>query len=199
MKKIITIISIVSLISCNKEARTEAIPKNETDKIILKDNDIKSFSRYSNDNNPLIEKIYYKIIENDQNLTKLDEEISKLNDESREYKRSLDDILQKPDDYYKDAKYRTKFLKDSLLKKEILKLIESSEKNFTKNTSVLKGKMKQTNLNTISLNELYSIYKIRKTLPAIEDFQKTIPNNKKIDSIINEQEKLIQQLKSLKN
>lgn len=199
MKKIITIISIVSLISCNKEARTEAIPKNETDKIILKDNDIKSFSRYSNDNNPLIEKIYYKIIENDQNLTKLDEEISKLNDESREYKRSLDDILQKPDDYYKDAKYRTKFLKDSLLKKEILKLIESSEKNFTKNTSVLKGKMKQTNLNTISLNELYSIYKIRKTLPAIEDFQKTIPENKKIDSIINEQEKLIQQLKSLKN
>jgi len=199
MKKIITIISIVSLISCNKEARTEAIPKNETDKIILKDNDIKSFSRYSNDNNPLIEKIYYKIIENDQNLTKLDEEISKLNDESREYKRSLDDILQKPDDYYKDAKYRTKFLKDSLLKKEILKLIESSEKNFTKNTSVLKGKMKQTNLNTISINELYSIYKIRKTLPAIEDFQKTIPNNKKIDSIINEQEKLIQQLKSLKN
>ena len=199
MKKLITIISIVSLISCNKEARTEAIPKNETDKIILKDNDIKSFSRYSNDNNPLIEKIYYKIIENDQNLTKLDEEISKLNDESREYKRSLDDILQKPDDYYKDAKYRTKFLKDSLLKKEILKLIESSEKNFTKNTSVLKGKMKQTNLNTISLNELYSIYKIRKTLPAIEDFQKTIPENKKIDSIINEQEKLIQQLKSLKN
>ena len=199
MKKLITIISIVSLISCNKEARTEAIPKNETDKIILKDNDIKSFSRYSNDNNPLIEKIYYKIIENDQNLTKLDEEISKLNDESREYKRSLDDILQKPDDYYKDAKYRTKFLKDSLLKKEILKLIESSEKNFTKNTSVLKGKMKQTNLNTISLNELYSIYKIRKTLPAIEDFQKTIPNNKKIDSIIKEQEKLIQQLKSLKN
>ena len=199
MKKIITIISIVSLISCNKEARTEAIPKNETDKIILKDNDIKSFSRYSNDNNPLIEKIYYKIIENDQNLTKLDEEISKLNDESREYKRSLDDILQKPDDYYKDAKYRTKFLKDSLLKKEILKLIESSEKNFTKNTSVLKGKMKQTNLNTISINELYSIYKIRKTLPAIEDFQKTIPDNKKIDSIINEQEKLIQQLKSLKN
>lgn len=199
MKKLITIISIVSLISCNKEARTEAIPKNETDKVILKDNDIKSFSRYSNDNNPLIEKIYYKIIENDQNLTKLDEEISKLNDESREYKRSLDDILQKPDDYYKDAKYRTKFLKDSLLKKEILKLIESSEKNFTKNTSVLKGKMKQTNLNTISLNELYSIYKIRKTLPAIEDFQKTIPENKKIDSIINEQEKLIQQLKSLKN
>ncbi|PPZ91373.1 hypothetical protein C3729_08070 [Cloacibacterium normanense] len=199
MKKLITIISIVSLISCNKEARTEAIPKNETDKVILKDNDIKSFSRYSNDNNSLIEKIYYKIIENDQNLTKLDEEISKLNDESREYKRSLDDILQKPDDYYKDAKYRTKFLKDSLLKKEILKLIESSEKNFTKNTSVLKGKMKQTNLNTISINELYSIYKIRKTLPAIEDFQKTIPNNKKIDSIINEQEKLIQQLKSLKN
>ena len=199
MKKLITIISIVSLISCNKEARTEAIPKNETDKVILKDNDIKSFSRYSNDNNPLIEKIYYKIIENDQNLTKLDEEISKLNDESREYKRSLDDILQKPDDYYKDAKYRTKFLKDSLLKKEILKLIESSEKNFTKNTSVLKGKMKQTNLNTISINELYSIYKIRKTLPAIEDFQKTIPDNKKIDSIINEQEKLIQQLKSLKN
>jgi hypothetical protein len=88
--------------------------------------------------------------------------------------------LQKPDDYYKDAKYRTKFLKDSLLKKEILKLIESSEKNFTKNTSVLKGKMKQTNLNTISLNELYSIYKIRKTLPAIEDFQKTITENKKI-------------------
>ena len=199
MKKLITLISIVSLISCNKEARTEAIPKNETDKVILKDNDIKSFSRYSNDNNSLIEKIYYKIIENDQNLTKLDEEISKLNDESREYKRSLDDILQKPDDYYKDAKYRTKFLKDSLLKKEILKLIESSEKNFTKNTSVLKGKMKQTNLNTISINELYSIYKIRKTLPAIEDFQKTIPNNKKIDSIINEQEKLIQQLKSLKN
>ncbi len=199
MKKLITIISIVSLISCNKEARTEAIPKNETDKVILKDNDIKSFSRYSNDNNSLIEKIYYKIIENDQNLTKLDEEISKLNDESREYKRSLDDILQKPDDYYKDAKYRTKFLKDSLLKKEILKLIESSEKNFTKNTSVFKGKMKQTNLNTISINELYSIYKIRKTLPAIEDFQKTIPNNKKIDSIINEQEKLIQQLKSLKN
>ena len=199
MKKLITIISIVSLISCNKEARTEAIPKNETDKVILKDNDIKSFSRYSNDNNSLIEKIYYKIIENDQNLTKLDEEISKLNDESREYKRSLDDILQKPDDYYKDAKYRTKFLKDSLLKKEILKLIESNEKNFTKNTSVLKGKMKQTNLNTISINELYSIYKIRKTLPAIEDFQKTIPDNKKIDSIINEQEKLIQQLKSLKN
>jgi len=199
MKKLITIISIVSLISCNKEAKTEAIPKNETDKVILKDKDIKSFSRYSNDNNSLIEKIYYKIIENDQNLTKLDEEISKLNDESREYKRSLDDILQKPDDYYKDAKYRTKFLKDSLLKKEILKLIESSEKNFTKNTSVLKGKMKQTNLNTISINELYSIYKIRKTLPAIEDFQKTIPNNKKIDSIINEQEKLIQQLKSLKN
>lgn len=199
MKKIITIISIVSLISCNKEARTEAIAKNETDKVILKDNDIKSFSRYSNDNNSLIEKIYYKIIENDQNLTKLDEEISKLNDESREYKRSLDDILQKPNDYYKDAKYRTKFLKDSLLKKEILKLIESSEKNFTKNTSVLKGKMKQTNLNTISINELYSIYKIRRTLPAIEDFQKTIPNNKKIDSIINEQEKLIQQLKSLKN
>lgn len=196
---ILFVLGIMVVTSCSKEnSRIAAVPKNETDKVILKDNDIKSFSRYSGDRDPLIDKIYYKLIENDEKLKKLDEDIYTLQNESREYNRSINDILEKPKDYYNDALQRSKQLKDSILKKEMIQLIESSEKNFKKNTSSLNEKMKSTSLHSFTINELYNVYKIRKTIPAIEEFQKNIPNSQKIDSIISTQQKIIEELKKLK-
>lgn len=199
MKKIITICILVFLSSCSKENTTPKVtPKNETDKVILKDDNEGSFTRFSKDGAPLIEKIYYKLIENDPHLKKLDEDIYQLNNENNDYNRAIENILQKPEDYYSDAKNRTKRLRDSLLKKEIIGLIELSEKKFRSNTSSLNEKVKRTRLHYYTINDLYNVFKIKKTLPAIEEFQKTIPDNQKIDSIIKEQEKLIQELKNLK-
>ena len=199
MKKIITICILVFLSSCSKENTTPKVtPKNETDKVILKDDNEGSFTRFSKDGAPLIEKIYYKLIENDPHLKKLDEDIYQLNNENNDYNRAIENILQKPEDYYSDAKNRTKRLRDSLLKKEIIGLIELSEKKFRSNTSSLNEKMKSTRLHYYTINDLYNVFKIKKTLPAIEEFQKTIPDNQKIDSIIKEQEKLILELKNLK-
>ena len=199
MKKIVIICILTFINSCSKENTTaEITPKNETDKVILKDSEEGSFSRFSNPRDPLIEKIYYKLIENDPQLKKLDENINELNNENIDYNRNLNSILQKPEDYYSDAKNRTKSLRDSLLKKEITKLIELSEKKFRNHTFSLNEKMKNTRLNYFTINDLYNVLKIKKTLPAIEEFQKTIPDNQKIDSIIKEQEKLIKELKSLK-
>ena len=199
MKKIIIICILAFINSCSKEnTTTEITPKNETDKVILKDNKEGSFTRFSKAGYPLIEKIYYKLIENDPHLKKLDKAINQLNNENVDYNRNLNSILQKPEDYYSDAKNRTIHLRDSLLKREITELIELSEKEFRSNTSSLNEKIKNTTLNYFTINDLYNVLKIKKTLPAIEKFQKTIPDNQKIDSIIKEQEKLIKELKSLK-
>lgn len=185
--------------SCSKENTTaEVIPNNETDKVILKDNEEGSFTRYSKAGEPLIERIYDQLIENDPHLKKLDEDIYRLNKENLDYNNNINNILKKPENYYTDAKSRTKHLKDSLLKKEIIGLIELSEKKFRNNTSSLNEKMKNTRLLYYTINDLYNVFKIKKTLPAIEEFQKTIQDHQKIDSIIKEQEKLIQELKNLK-
>lgn len=108
-------------------------------------------------------------------------------------------IISNSEDYYLIAKNEAKAINDSVLRKEMTKLIKESSENYSLNVQKIKELKHQINRNKQSIYSIYSAFKIRKTLPEIEKYQNA--HSLKTDSLnqfINKQNKLLEELKKLK-
>jgi len=157
-----------------------------------------SFSRYNKSKN-LIDAMYAKMIVNDENAKKLDEQIntSMVN----YYKKSseLKDQFKKEEQYFDEAFAQINQIKDSVNKKEMMKLFEPFyQKLKDKKAPLFKIEAEIIKANS-KLFEAYKIYKLKKTLPEVEKHQ----NEKKItlDSLKKELQKqkiLLEKVQQLK-
>ncbi|REC76456.1 hypothetical protein DRF60_13920 [Chryseobacterium elymi] len=147
----------------------------------------------------MVDQIYYELIKNDKNLKALDDRITEINEESRKVLADYAETLQKSESFYLDAHNQTTFIKDSLLKQQLEKEIKISSDQYDLKISKVKELIAKVNTNNDNVSNLYTAFKIRKTLPEIEKYQKAHPlKTDSLESFINKQNQLLNELKNLK-
>jgi hypothetical protein len=192
MKKILFAATLaLSLLSCKENKPIIENAVDNTDSKI-------SSSRYIKGQN-ILDAIYYEQIKNDESLKKIDEKIILLQEDSRKVKNLYNDILRKNDEYYSDAEYAANSINDSALKKDIVNLVKESSDKYNVNTQKLKELSLKITKNSQNIYGYYMAFKIRKTLPEIEKYQKAHPlKTDSLDQFINKQNELLEELKKLK-
>lgn len=192
MKKILFAATLtLSLLSCKENKPIIENAVDNTDSKI-------SSSRYIKGQN-ILDAIYYEQIKNDESLKKIDEKIILLQEDSRKVKNLYHDILRKNDEYYSDAEYAANSINDSALKKDVVNLVKESSDKYNVNIQKLKELSLKITKNSQNIYGYYMAFKIRKTLPEIEKYQKGHPlKTDSLDQFINKQNQLLEELKKLK-
>lgn len=147
----------------------------------------------------ILNGIYSELLKNDKELQKLDEKINSIQNDGKILKNINSDIVSNSDDYYLLAKNSAKSIQDSILRKEILGLVENSSDKFNVNKNKLEELKKQVRLNNNRIFSFYQALKIRRTIPEIEKYQKAHPlNTDSLNQFISKQNQLLNELKNMK-
>ncbi|MGU3375714.1 hypothetical protein [Chryseobacterium sp. M5A1_1a] len=197
MKKILfASVMALSLLSC-RESKTENTPLVENAVDDAKSSVSGSLESYRGEN--LIDQIYSELIKNDKNLKELDDKVQKSRQETEKVLEAYNRILNMSESYYREAGYHTKLITDSLMKKQIETEVKTSADKYNLKTEKIKALITQINKNNIVLNNLYTVFKIRKTLTEIEKYQNAHPlKTDSLNNFIQKQNKLLEELKNLK-
>ncbi|WP_131726207.1 hypothetical protein [Chryseobacterium sp. Leaf405] len=196
MKKILLTSTLFLLtISCKENNQTNTDIVEQATKNTESSFSIKRMSR----SEAIIDGIYAEKIKDDPKLIELDKKFKTLQNDSHIMQNLYDDIINSSENYYSDGEKRAKNIMDSALQKEILNLLKNSSEKYDVKINKLNELKIQVNLNFIKLNSFYDIYKIKKTIPEIENYQQTHPlDTDSLQNFINKQNKLLNELKNLK-
>lgn len=197
MKKVLfASVLALSLLSC-KENKSRNAPAVENAVDNAESSVSSSLKDYRNEN--MVDKIYSELIKNDKNLKALDDKIIKVSQESGKVLAIYGETLRKSESFYIDAHNQAASVKDSLLKQQLEKEITISSNKYDLKTSKVKELIAKVNQNSDSINNLYTAFKIRKTLPEIEKYQNAHPlKTDSLENFINKQNQLLNELKNLK-
>jgi hypothetical protein len=155
----------------------------------------KSGSRYGGN---MVDEIFAALMDKEENLKKLEEKIQNLQKESSKVISENEKVISKSAIYYVDAKSKTESISDSLTKKGALEMIKQSSDRFDLKTQKLRELLAQAKLNGQKIDDSYTIFKIKKTIPEIEKYQNDNPielNN--LNNYINRQMQLLAELQKL--
>ncbi|MGN7759780.1 hypothetical protein ACTJIV_20175 [Chryseobacterium sp. 22532] len=197
MKKILFASALVlSLLSC-KENKSRNAPAVENAVDNAESSVSGSLKSYRKGN--MVDQIYHELIKNDQSLKTLDNRIIEINEESSKVLAVYGETLQKSESFYADAYYQAGTIKDSLLKQQLEKEIKISSDTYDLKISKVKELIAKVNTNNDDINNLYTAFKIRKTLPEIEKYQNAHPmKTDNLESFIKKQDQLLSELKNIK-
>jgi hypothetical protein len=200
MKKILLVSTLaLSLISCGENrSDNKPILENAVDNAESSVSGSLKSKRYSGDGN-IINEIYYELIKNDKNLQVLDDKIENSNEKSEKVILHYNTILGKSSFYYLSANYNANAIGDSLLQEKIVKEIKMSADKYNLKIKNIKDLISQVTKNKERMNDLYTVFKIKKTLPEIEKYQNAHPlKTDSLNNFINKQNQLLNELKNLK-
>jgi hypothetical protein len=100
--------------------------------------------------------------------------------------------------FYSSATNHLSKISDSTVRQQIQLLLDNSLKNYKTSTQRHNELVKTVNLKSGSLNDIHIILKFFRTLPVIENFQKTkLPATTPIESLIDNYNKTIQKTETL--
>lgn len=196
MKKIFLAFSLILLFSCTESKyEDKPIVENAVDNT---DSSIKS-SFGSGRDEDLIDKIYSELIKNDKKLSILDDKMLKTYEKSKAVLENYQNVLNKSESYYTAANFHAKTITDSILKQKIESQIKMSSEKYDLKIKKIKNIISLLDKNTEKINDFYSAFKIRKTLPEIEKYQNAHPlKTDSLEKFIEKQNKLLIELKNLK-
>lgn len=197
MKKILFASALaLSVLSC-KENKSENAPIAEN--AIDNSESSISGSLKSGRKDNMIDKIYFELLKNDKNLKALDDKVSKVSEESGKVLSLYGETLNKSESFYLDAHQQAEMIKDSLLKQQVEKEIKISADQYDLKISNVKELIAKLNKNSDDINNLYTAFKIRKTLPEIVKYQNAHPlKADSLENVINKQNHLLNELKNFK-
>ncbi|SHF82949.1 hypothetical protein [Chryseobacterium vrystaatense] len=197
MKKILLASALaLSVLSC-KENKSENAPIAEN--AIDNSESSISGSLKSGRKDNMIDKIYFELLKNDKNLKALDDKVSKVSEESGKVLSLYSETLNKSESFYLDAHQQAEMIKDSLLKQQVEKEIKISADQYDLKISNVKELIAKVNENSDHINNLYTAFKIRKTLPEIVKYQNAHPlKADSLENFINKQNHLLNELKNFK-
>lgn len=151
-------------------------------------------SRYDDN---MIDKIYSELIKNDKKLSALDDKILKIHQEESKVIQQYENIFIKSDVYYRDARSHSSSITDSLMKHQIENEIKLSVEKYDLKVKNTKALISRISKNTEMINNLYTAFKIRKTLPEIEKYQNAHPlKTDSLEHFITKQNQLLNTLKN---
>lgn len=197
MKKILFASALaLSILSCKENTpRNGAAVENAVDNAESSvSGSLKSYRKED-----MVDQIYYELIKNDKNLKALDDKIIETNQESSKVLNIYGETLRKSESFYLDAHNQAASIKDSLLKQQLDKEIKMSSDQYDLKISKVKELIAKVNSNNDNISNLYTAFKIRKTLPEIEKYQKAHPlKTDSLEKFINKQNQLLNELKNIK-
>jgi hypothetical protein len=191
-----TIFILTLLVSCRGGQTDNNNPtKQETPKALRDDKlYIESYSRSGD----LTEELYQELVGKTPALKKLEDDLDAFRPKPNDLKDVFNHYDSKSNSYYNSANNKTTAMTDSLLRRKIISLLETSRKKYTSKTAELNSLLKQISYTGATLNDYHSVLKIVLTLPTIEKYQDdNKPSKKEFNVLINRQKKLISQTDSL--
>lgn len=199
MKKIFFVSALIlSLFSCTENKQQAPIVDNAVDNAESSVSSSIKKNTYSREGN-LVHEIYQELIKNDKALQDLDKRIAVISKETEHAITEYDDVIQKSETYYNDAMALSNSVTDSATKKQIEKEIKASSEKYDIKTQTIRDLITKIKTNRTTVHDQYLIFKIRKTLPEIEKYQKAHPlKTDSLNQFINKQNKLLEELKKLK-
>ncbi|HCA09697.1 hypothetical protein [Chryseobacterium sp.] len=196
MKKILFASALaLSMLSCkeNKPGNTPVV-ENAVDN--AESSVSGSLKSYRKDN--MIDKIYFELMKNDKNLKALDDRLTHLFEENGKVLEIYGTTLHKSESYYADAYLQAGTIKDSLLKQQLEKEIKVNDEAYNQKISKVKELIAKVNKNGDDINNLYTAFKIRKTLPEIGKYQNAHPmKTDSLENFIKKQNQLLDELKKI--
>lgn len=196
MKNLLIIATLFLLFSC-KEKTENAVVAAENSNVISSVAS-KTGTRYSKGSS-LVDAIYFEMIKDDKVLKALDEEINLIRKNSDELISQKQELLIKPSEYYGEVNREIAMIKDSILKNEMKNFIKESSDNFTRKEKELEMVIKDLEVNNGRINDYYNFFKIKKTLPEIEEYQNQNPLKlEELKKMIADQNELLEKLKNMK-
>ncbi|WP_294283866.1 hypothetical protein [uncultured Chryseobacterium sp.] len=198
MKKTLFITPLLILLfSCGKnKSENKPLIENAIDNT---DSSLKGSFEGSRYDDNMIDKIYSELIKNDNRLSALDDKILKIHEVESKVIHPYENIFIKSDGYYRDAKIQTNSITDSTLKHQIEDEIKLSVEKYDLKVKNIKALISRISKNTETINNLYTAFKIRKTLPEIEKYQNAHPlKTDSLEHFIGKQNQLLNALKNIK-
>lgn len=186
----------LSLLSCKEnKSRNTPVVENAVDNAESSvSGSLKSYRK-----GDMVDQIYAELVRNDKNLKVLDDKIIAIDEESRKVLAVHGETLRKSESFYLDAHNQAASVKDSLLKQQLDKEIKMSSDQYDLKISKVKELIAKVNANSDTINNLYTAFKIRKTIPEIEKYQKAHPlKTENLEKLINKQSQLLDELKNTK-
>ncbi|GAE65178.1 hypothetical protein H3Z85_19790 [Chryseobacterium indologenes] len=197
MKKMIFASAIaLSLFSCRENKPENAVEDNAVDN--AESSVSASFKSYRG-NDTTVDNIYFELIKNDKKLTDLNTKIVKTFEETGKALAQYKSVLNTSASFYQDAAQQTKQIQDTLIRQQIEQEILASSEQYDLKVKNITDRINQITKNNETLTNLYTAFKIRKTLPEIEKYQNAHPlKTDSLDSFISRQNKLLEELKNVK-
>jgi len=160
----------VMMSSCGNDVHTnEAAAEPVTTPEALQDNS-SEYSLKGRSSSNLLDELYKELADKDPALKKLEESIAKMKDHPEEAGK-LNRFREKNMTYYNDAETMALSVSDSVLKKQLLKMIRESLKKDSIADVPMSRLEARINNNTLSIRDYHSALMIAKTLPVIEKYQ----------------------------
>ena len=166
MKNTIIFLLLLSVYSCNNEE--EYKPKKS--KIIPNalSVDVSSLKKKDTD---LVENLYKEIVDKDASLKPLQIEIDKLESGKEDSLKTFSEYDKNNKDYYKTFEKHLKDIQDSVLRKRMRKILDSSLINYKNKLSAQQKVYDSANVLYTSLADLHWLLKLSKTLAVMETYQ----------------------------
>jgi len=175
MKICIIIFVAIFLSSCNSSE--EYRPKKSKDiPNALQEKSVDVNVNKSKDTD-LIENLYKELIEKDRSLAQLEKEINKLQESKDDSLKAFTLYDHNNKEYYKNFQNHLGEIQDSLLRKRMKKILDSSIAGYE--TKILKQQKVFDSTNDMyrSLSDLHWLLKLSKTLDVIKNYQnKNLPD-----------------------
>jgi hypothetical protein len=198
MKKYLFIGIIIILMSCGNHRTENKAENKEGIAKALQDNKsvVSSLKQYRGSN--IIDELFEEAMSNDSLLKNLNDQIEKHSQASNELFVSFDKYNGKSQNYYEVALSSSNSIKDSLIRQNLVKLINESQAKYKSKVLVFNSLTGQINKNLTSINDLYTVLKVFKTMPMIEEYQnKNIPDKSAYLIEIKQERKTINKIKDL--
>jgi hypothetical protein len=198
MRKILPVISLFFLLACQSKKNQPGNEKPTVPEALQDHSKEISISKRGPDD--LVEELYAEKLNQTEALQALKKKMNEIYADQQDSSRSFTDFNSKNERYYQDASGYINKIKDSLLKKEIVALLNNAiqqYKNTTDNLSQLYNSLATKNL---AIADRYSGLKLLISLGMMKQFQKdNIPSTAPMEMLTKRQNEIINSLDSAMN
>ncbi len=133
--------------------------------------------------NNVLEDLYNELVEKTPELKNLENQIDHLNSSRIDFAEIFNNYNSKYTMYYSEANQAMGLVKDSAIKEKIKELIASSKKKYDAKVEEHTQLLDAIDAKFLSLNDLHTFLKIKRTMPIIEKYQSDhLPSIKPIDA-----------------
>jgi hypothetical protein len=190
MRKLFAISLIAALISCGQKENQDK--KESGTPAALQDKTLKRLTVRGND---LVDELYEELVSKSPQLQKLETDIDAFKPDANS--GDFFDYESKSKAYYYSAKSYANTITDSITKKNVLELIEKSNKRYELKANDLNKLDQSIGDKEIALRDSHTILKIALTMPLIEKYQdENLPDKRPLINMTQRQDSLIQRTQS---